>query len=250
MSRDRWILLRGLTREVSHWGDFGATLAAALPGTEVVPIELPGAGTLREARWPGDVAAAMEDVRVRAGAWRGRTFVFGMSLGGMVTLEWAARHGGELAGIVVGASSARDLSRPWQRLRPAALPAILGGRLRRDVAAREAAIVRVVTNRADRWAEVATRWTEIARARPVSGAAARDQLAAALRWNAPARLEVPALFMVGTTDKLVEASCSRALARRFVAPLVEHPTAGHDLSTDEPHWLAGEIARWRSGIAG
>jgi pimeloyl-ACP methyl ester carboxylesterase len=165
-------------------------------------------------------------------------------------MEWAARHPGELAGIVVAASSARDLSPPWQRMRPAALPAVVGGRLRRDVAAREAAIVRVVTNRAERWPEVTERWTAIARARPVSGAAARARIVAAMRYRAPARLAVPALFPVGTTDRLVAAGCSRALARRYAPPLVEHPTAGHDLSTDEPHWLVDEIARWRAGLGG
>ncbi len=251
VTTDRWIILRGLTREVGHWGGFATTLAAAIPDAEIVPLELPGVGTLRDRPWPGDIAAAMEDVRARAGRATsgGRTFVFGMSLGGMVTMEWAARHTGELAGIVVGASSARDLSRPWQRMKPAALPAVLGGRVRRDVGAREEAIVRVVTNRADRWPDVSMRWSEIARLRPIRGAVARGQLAAAMRWNAPRNLAVPSLFLVGTTDRLVDASCSRALARRYAAPLVEHPTAGHDLSTDEPEWLAGEIARWHAGVA-
>ena len=59
---------------------------------------------------------------------------------------------------------------------------------------------------------------------------------------------MPALFAVGTTDRLVDASCSRALARRYAASLVEHATAGHDLSTDEPEWLATQIATWRSGL--
>jgi pimeloyl-ACP methyl ester carboxylesterase len=247
---DRWIILRGLTREVAHWGGFVDTLRAAMPDATITPVELPGAGELRAHPWPGDVAAAMEDVRRRAGpATDGtRTFVFGMSLGGMLTMEWAARHPEELAGIVVGASSARDLSRPWQRMRPAALPAVLGGRFRRDVESREGGIVRVVTNRADRWPDVSARWADIARERPISGAAARGQLVAAMRWSAPARLTIPSLFVVGTTDRLVEASCSRALARRYAAPLVEHATAGHDLSTDEPEWLAGQIARWRRGV--
>jgi pimeloyl-ACP methyl ester carboxylesterase len=120
--------------------------------------------------------------------------------------------------------------------------------VRKDVAAREGAIVRVVTNRADRWSTVTDRWTEIAHARPISGAAARAQLVAAMRWNAPARLTIPSLFIVGTTDRLVDASCSRALARRYSAPLVEHPTAGHDLSTDEPEWLATQLARWRASL--
>jgi pimeloyl-ACP methyl ester carboxylesterase len=247
---DRWIILRGLTREVAHWGEFAATLGAALRGAQIVPLELPGAGELRDRPWPGDVATAMEDVRARAGhAPAGtRTFVFGMSLGGMLTMEWAARHPGELGGVVVGASSARDLSRPWQRMKPAALPAVLGARVRKDVAAREAAIVRTVTNRADRWPDVSTRWADIARERPITGAAARGQLLAAMRWSAPRSIAVPSLFIVGTTDKLVDASCSRALARRYGAPLVEHPTAGHDISTDEPEWLSAQIARWRDSL--
>ena len=59
---------------------------------------------------------------------------------------------------------------------------------------------------------------------------------------------MPALFLAGTTDRLVDVECSRALARRFVAPLVEHPTAGHDLTSDEPGWVAEQVARWRRGI--
>ena len=39
-----WILLRGLTREAQHWGDFPKLLQAAYPEMQVVALELPGNG--------------------------------------------------------------------------------------------------------------------------------------------------------------------------------------------------------------
>jgi pimeloyl-ACP methyl ester carboxylesterase len=241
--RDTWFLLRGLTREAGHWGGFVAALAAALPDADVRTIDLPGAGTRHGEPWRAGVAEAMEVVRADASC-AGRRFVLGVSLGGMLTMEWAARHPDELAGVVIGASSARDLAPFWKRMRPGALPSVLLGSFRRDVERREAGIVRTISNRRDLWDELTTSWSAIARARPVSKANARAQITAATRWRAPARLAVPALFLVGTTDRLVHADCSRALARRYDAPLVEHPTAGHDLTTDAPEWVVDEVARW------
>jgi pimeloyl-ACP methyl ester carboxylesterase len=232
-------LLRGLTREAAHWGDFVGALARALPDADVRTLDLPGAGAHHRERWPASVGDAMERVRAEA-ACDGRRFVLGVSLGGMITMEWAARHPGELAGVVVGASSARDLSPPWKRMRPSVLPSVLRGGEQR--------LVRAIINRRDLWDATATAWTEIARQRPVSRGNARAQLVSAMRWRAPAALAVPALFLVGSTDRLVHADCSRALARRYGAPLVEHPTAGHDLTTDAGDWVIAEIERWRSHV--
>lgn len=41
-----WLLLRGLTREAGHWGDFPRQLQAALPEARILAIDLPGNGTL------------------------------------------------------------------------------------------------------------------------------------------------------------------------------------------------------------
>ena len=71
------------------------------------------------------------------------------------------------------------------------------------------------------------------------------QVLAASRWRAPRALEVPALFLVGKRDRLVHPDCSRRLARRYGAELVEHPDAGHDLTTDATDWVIGELLRFR-----
>ena len=41
---DTWILLRGLTREASHWGAFAGDFQTALPQAQVVALDLPGNG--------------------------------------------------------------------------------------------------------------------------------------------------------------------------------------------------------------
>jgi len=247
MPRDTWFLLRGLSREAGHWGEFVPAFAAAMPDVDVVTLDLPGAGARRGEPWPGTVADAME--RVRAEALRhpaARRFVLAVSLGGMLTMEWAARHPEELAGVVIGASSARDLSPFWKRLRPGAWRPIVLGSLERDIERREAKIVRTIVNRPDLWDATATAWAALARERPLPPATARGQLLAATRWQAPALLRVPALFLAGASDKMVHADCSRALARRYGAPLVLHPTAGHDLTTDAGDWVTAEVRRWHA----
>jgi len=249
MPRDTWFLLRGLNREAGHWGGFVPQLAGAL-GAEVVTLDLPGTGARRADPWPGTVADAME--RVRAEARRhggGRAFVLGISLGGMLTLEWAARYPEELAGVVILASSARDVAPFWKRMRPTAWRAMVAGAVERDVARREAAIVRTICNREDLWAATAAAWTVIHRERPIAPAVTRGQLLAASRWRAPARLGVPALFLAGERDRLVHVDCTRALARRYRAPLAVHPTAGHDLTTDAADWVTAEVGRWRTALS-
>jgi pimeloyl-ACP methyl ester carboxylesterase len=245
MPAETWILIRGLTREAAHWGEFVSVFEEEVKA-EVRTLDLPGAGTRHREAWPTSVREAMEMMRAEARP-SGRTFVFGVSLGGMITMEWAARHPQELAGVVIGASSARDLATPWQRMRPRALVGMAAS-LRGELEAREAAVVRVVSNRRDRWTQTTERWIEIARQRPVSRRTARGQIVAAARWSAPWVLPVPSLFLVGTEDRLVDAECSRALARRFGAPLREHASAGHDLTTDEPEWVVRQIAQWRATV--
>lgn len=244
---DTWVLIRGLSREAGHWGRFLPIAKAALPHAKIVTLDLPGVGQRLGEAWPKTLTEAMESTRALVPSG-GRTFVLGVSLGGMITMEWAARHPEELAGIVVGASSAANVAPFWKRFSPGLLPRLAVANLRGGVAAREAAAVRTISNREDLWEETTRLWAEIQAARPVPVAVTRGQMISAARWKAPERLDVPALFLVGDKDRLTHADCSRALAKRFGAPLKVHPTAGHDLTTDEGEWVADEIVRWRASL--
>lgn len=248
MPRDTWILLRGLSREAGHWGPFLRESAQAMPDATLLPLDLPGAGTRLRDRWPSTIAEAMEMVRseARSRAEPGSRFVLmGVSLGGMVVMEWASRHPSEVTGVVVGASSAADLAPFWKRMRPRALLSVAASALMRDPARREARIVRTVSNRRDLWDETIESWTQVERERPVTRATVGAQVASASRWRAPRALQVPALFLVGQGDRLVHPDCTWRLARRYRAELVVHPEAGHDLTTDASEWVIGELLRFR-----
>jgi pimeloyl-ACP methyl ester carboxylesterase len=111
----------------------------------------------------------------------------------------------------------------------------------------DAAVV-ALANRRDLWDATIRSWTQIDRERPVSVGTVRAQVASASRWRAPRSLEVPALFLVGQGDRLVHPDCTRRLAKRYGAPLAEHPDAGHDLTTDAMEWVVGELLGFRQGL--
>jgi pimeloyl-ACP methyl ester carboxylesterase len=233
MSASRWLLLRGLTREQRHWGAFPRVLAQALD-TEVACLDLPGFGTEHARRSPASVAGMTDDLRRRLDAVRGDATwsIFGISLGGMVALDWCARFPGDFERCVVVNTSA-NLSPTFDRVRLlglSAFPASLFG----SPLAKERAALRVSSNlpRAERDALASqhARWRKEC---PPSLASALCQMIAARRFRLPDGLRTPLLVMGSTADGLVSHRCSRAIAHALRAPLRMHD-----------HWTCAEMASW------
>jgi pimeloyl-ACP methyl ester carboxylesterase len=191
--------------------------------------------------------ATVDRVRDEAssrGLLRAPLLLFGNSLGGMVALEWAASYPEELAGVAIAASSASDVSPLLKRYSALGFVLTLTNRFLRDPERRQRRLAWLVSSRRDIRDRIVKEWIEIERARPVSFTTIRAQMGAASNWKAPRSLGVRSLFLVGLKDRLVHPDCSRALARRYGAPLEEHPDAGHDLTTDAPDWVAGHLVRY------
>jgi pimeloyl-ACP methyl ester carboxylesterase len=250
-----WVLLRGLGREAGHWGDFAGRLQAALPGGKVLTPDLPGCGAEQGQRPATTVAGLLACVRaaVRKAEPVGPLRLIGLSLGGMIALEWMRRHPEEVAGAVLINTSVGGVSPPWRRLRPAAAWRLVKAAFSRDVPARERHVYGFTSARPEREAEVVASWTELARARPIRRATAARHLLAAGRFRLPAPEEMrdavdgscPVLVLVGQRDGMVAPACSLALAERLGAPVRVHATAGHDLPLDDPEWVIAHIAGWR-----
>jgi pimeloyl-ACP methyl ester carboxylesterase len=241
-----WILLRGWTRESAHWGAFPAELARALPGAQMVALDLPGTGHLHGQRSPARVAAIVAACRAQLAA-RGVVAplrLVGLSLGGMVAASWAAEHPDEVAGCVFINTSMRPLA-PWhRRLRPASWPAILRILGSHDPLQIERRVL-ALTSRAGDCPEVVVHWATIRRERPVDASNALRQLWAAARFRLPEPAPaLPMLVLCGARDALVHPDCSRALAARWNCLFDEHPGAGHDLPLDDGPWVAERIAQW------
>jgi pimeloyl-ACP methyl ester carboxylesterase len=92
---------------------------------------------------------------------------------------------------------------------------------------------------------MAADWGKIAEDAPIPAQTVLTQLMAAARFRVPeGRPELPMIILASEKDGFVDASCSRALARHLGAPILLHPSAGHDLPLDDPKWVASQINQW------
>ena len=237
-----WVLLRGWARETRHWGAFPELLAAAL-GTRVIAADLPGNGRLHKRRSPMSVAAMAAEVR--QGVARDEPLcLLGLSLGGMVALEWARRYRVEVARCVLVNTSLRPFSAFHERLRPRAYATLARLALfEREPLAREEAILRLTSGRAP-GAALVSEWARYAEEQPVSRRNVLRQLVAAARYRAPESPGVPILVLASRQDRLVDVRCSIALAERWRARIAVHEHAGHDLALDDGAWIAARVSEW------
>ncbi|CAN7183244.1 alpha/beta fold hydrolase [Polaromonas sp. LjRoot131] len=250
-----WVLLRGLTREARHWGDFAERLARALPGsasaaTRVLALDLPGNGVFCREDSPATVRAmadfAREQLRSRGLAPPYR--LVAMSLGGMVAADWALRHPQEVDGLVLINTSMRPLGRASERLRPANwLPLALVAARWQDADHAERVIHRITCNRSTSLEQDLAAWIRIRQDAPVSAANAWRQLKAAAAFTMAAPPACPVLVLSSAADHLVHPRCSARLAQAWQAAHHEHPWAGHDLPHDDADWVCRRIAGWAEG---
>ncbi len=245
----RWLLLRGLAREHRHWGDFPALLQLRLGAAELIVPDAPGNGQRYRERSPATIADLTENLR---DSLHGRSadeealVLVGLSLGGMVALDWAEKHPNQVAGVVLINSSARPLAGMHERLRPSAWPSLLRVLLSGPVA-RERPILALTSASVRRQAAVLPAWQAFAADAPVSRANVLRQLLAAARFRC-ALPAVPLLVLASAKDRLVDPACSQRLALSAGASFHLHPEAGHDLPLDDPDWVAARIAEWARSL--
>jgi pimeloyl-ACP methyl ester carboxylesterase len=246
-----WVLLRGLTRESRHWGDFPAVLEAAIPGARAVALDLPGCGALHRQRSPTSVTAMVERYRgqLDAAGCAPPFHLIGLSLGGMAAAAWAARHAPEVAACVLVNASMRPHGRWHERLRPGRYGTLIrlaaGGATDRE---REATVLRLTSATTAASPPLLDAWAAYRRDRPVSAANALRQLLAAAVFRGPATAPVPTLVLASEHDRLVDPACSRRLAAAWKVPLKVHPRAGHDIPLDDPAWVVAQVRDWSAAL--
>lgn len=243
-----WVLLRGLTREARHWGDFPGVLEAEIAGSRVVCVDLPGNGRAHRL----DSPTCVMDMAERCGSLLAAQGVkppyhlLALSLGAMVAVGWSLRRPGEVAGMVLINTSLRPFSPFFHRLRPGSYGRLLFATLLpAGSESRERNILTLTSCRGAGQSELLREWCAYARECPVTRLNALRQLAAAARFRAPAVAPaVRGLLLASDEDRIVNPACSRRLAAAWGWPLAVHASAGHDLPLDDPQWVARQVAVW------
>ena len=246
-----WLLLRGLGREVGHWGDFPDRVRQGTAASNVVCIDLPGTGQEHRQPCPAELTEITDFLRQR---WLHQqsgqpSYIVGLSLGGMVALDWISRHSNDFAGAVIMNSSLPKLSMPLSRIRPLALARLLRIMTTADTEEREKRVLEMTSNLRRHDHDLVLQWAAIARTRPTTRQTVIRQLRAAMTFNPPAEVRVPGLVLASRQDSMVHVRCSRAIAQRYKWSIVEHSHAGHDLALDDPDWVVERLRDFSQNLA-
>lgn len=248
------ILLRGLAREAAHWLEFPARLHTAIGQHCHLHIpDFPGCGKYFRTSALDSIEAMTDHARAEADiaaalASGEPVFIVGISMGGMVALDWAQRFPQDISGIVLINSSAGDQPLSW-RLQPAAWPTVLLALLL-PVKQREARVLRLVSNDTVRYSQHLQQWLDIQAQRPITRTTVVKMLRAAAQFRPRKACSVKGLVLASQKDRMVSPRASAALAQRFQWPLVYHPSAGHDMPMDDADWVVQEIRRWVTSARG
>jgi alpha-beta hydrolase superfamily lysophospholipase len=242
-----WLFLRGLSREMGHWGDTFEVFERTNPGMKVHGLDYPGIGTESERQSPLTVNGIMQDLRSRfkilkehhPGPWS----ILAISLGGMVTLEWLKDYPEDFGHAVVVNSSAKNVSNPLDRFSPGALASYIKGVKDFKNGEMERTVLETVCNLAVT-DELVAQWRDIAILRPLSKRTVATQMLAGSQYETPDHVTVPTLIIGSTKDRLVSVKCSERIAAHLNLPIIYHPEAGHDLSTDDAQWMADKVGEW------
>ena len=245
-----WVLLRGLSRERGHWGDFPVQLQAALPTCRVLMLVLPGNGSLYRQTSPVRIADMVAHCRAALTQQQlAPPFnLLAMSLGAMVAVAWANSHPQEVAAQVLINTSLRPFSPFYQRLRPSSYATLLRLALwERQPEVWERSIFGL-TSRLASEKDTLPLWNALRAQHPVRRINVLRQLLAAARFSASlSAAPAPTLLLASAQDALVSVVCSQHLARQWQCDLQIHPSAGHDLPLDDGPWVSAQISRWCSG---
>lgn len=239
------LLLRGLTREKSHWGNFLPKLKRNFPNSVVFCLDLPGTGSENKRSSPRSVAGITDDLRAR---WRENFskakledwVCVGHSLGGMVALDWQYRYPKDFTGVVTLNTTSRGFSPFYQRAQPGALQYFVRIALERKLKERERKILNLVSNDHQNDEKIISEWVGFATERPIERFTPVNQLIAAMSFKAR-EAKVPLFFLASSADRLADYRCSVELQRGLGGEFRLHESAGHDMAIDDPDWVVDQL---------
>ena len=243
-----WLLLRGLSREAAHWGEFLPLLQSRFPKARISTLDLPGTGQCCQEISPTSILETTEAVRKQAleqGLLNHPLTIVGLSLGGMVCWEWMMKYPEDICGAALINTSFANLSPFYKRLRWQIYPSFFKLILQANQFQRELAIIQCVINRRDHDEQTASQWANIQNKRPVSLRNTLRQISAAACYRPKdIKPKQPVLLLTGRGDRLVSPACTDAIQQKWHVPVRHHPWGGHDLPLDDGVWVANRLQEW------
>jgi len=236
------LLIRGLSRETRHWAEFPDRLRESEFVGNLTLLDLPGNGQHHKLKAPLKISEYTDFLRTE---WlKSRTIgcsgIIGISLGGMVALDWASRFSDFQQAVIINSSSSSHTG-IQQRLRIKSLTAILGILFSPAIANRERKILELTVNNQKIASNYSKRWGILGAQFPLRRINLLRQLFAAGRFVPDPVHDCRLLFVRSSGDRLVDPHCTAFLHQILGGKLVTHDSAGHDIPLEDPQWLIEQI---------
>ena len=235
-----FFLIRGLGREIRHWGKFSKLLEKECSFLHC--LELPGFGNKADKISPRTVHGCVLELRkeylkVKASYGENNESVLcSISLGGMIALEWLRAFPDDFKCGVIMNTSAGNISSLLKRIRVEGLLNLAKAIKEEDKRERERNTFRLVSNRTvDE--KIVDEWSHYAEEIAPDKKNFFRQLQVAFSFKVSSSIQVPILFLASKRDRMVDSKCSEDLASYLNASIEFHLDAGHDLTLDDPKWV-------------
>lgn len=239
--KKNWIFIRGLARHSIHWGPLIDIFKQKFPGDEIELLD--NSGTGNQAHIPSimSIEESVRDLRRRSKLLlKGPVHLMTISLGSMKGIHWADQYPNEIASLTVINTSDPGNSKFWERMQPHNYAKIIGaiGKRPKPEDMEEMIFEMIAPSTPDR-----EKWAKIfAEQKPISSLNFARQLIAAGKFRLPLKKPpVPLLMLASPNDRLVNPICSEKIAKQWNQQIYWHPTAGHDISLEEPEWVCDQI---------
>lgn len=239
----QWFLIRGLGREVRHWGHFPEFLRMETNDL-VICLETPGTGVKYLKDPPLNIDQYVFDLRADYLNQKGDSdcYLVAISLGGMIAQKWIELYPDDFEKIFIINSSGGSLSPFYERLKPKAMMRLVQILRTKDISTRERLILQATTNLVKIDNALLADRVKIAEEYPIKIKNLLKQLWAAKSFS-PGQSELKKLIVIASKkDRFVSCECSITLAEFHQCEIMLHPEAGHDLPLDDPNWLVRSLS--------
>ena len=242
----RLVLAHGFTQTARSWDISASALRVALPGAEIVSVDMPGHGAARDVRadlW--ESAQHLVDVG-------GESIYVGYSMGGRVALHAALAHGAQVQGLVLIGATA-GIQNPGERATRRAADERLATHIEEVGVAQFidewlanplfAGLTPDSAQRADRRRNHAS---GLAASLRLTGTGTQDTL-----WRRLDEITVPTLVIAGELDDKFTALGQQLVAAIPSSTMEIVEGAGHSVHLERPEATAKLIASWlvQTGLA-
>lgn len=243
-------MVRGLTRESGHWGNFGEHLLNNFPNGSITYLDLPGAGKYNNIKSPTSISEMVVFLRSKIILDKNNiNILVASSLGGMVAMDWLMRFQSDFDGIVTISSSFREVCSFNQRVKKDVWMDILKLLLTNNLKRREQILLKINCNSPQIRSNLLESWISIQEKRKMTKMNIFRQIIAGWKYSILNKeIKTPLLIVGSKSDRMVCRECIEKTFKLFGGNLVWHNHAGHSISLDNPEWLAIQIRLWLNQV--